>query len=74
MQGLHGDAVKVRLRAPPVEGKANAALIAFLAETLDVPERCLALLSGETGRRKRVAVATLAPAAVAARLGLPLPG
>ena len=73
IQGLHGDAVKIRLRAPPVEGKANAALVAYLAGTLDVPERDVVLLSGETGRRKRIAIAHLDLSTVAARLGLPRP-
>ena len=54
VQGLHGDAVKIRLRAPPVDGKANEALLEFLAETLAVPVRRIRLLSGETGRQKRV--------------------
>jgi uncharacterized protein len=54
--GLHGDALKVRLQAPPVEGRANAALIDFLSDTLDLPARQIALLSGATGRNKRVRV------------------
>jgi len=48
--------VKIRLRAPPVEGKANKALVCFLAEILDVPRSAVTILSGETGRIKRVAV------------------
>ena len=56
IQGLHGAALKIRLQAPPVEGKANAALIDFLCETLDLPARQIVLLSGATGRNKRVQV------------------
>ena len=70
VQGLHGDAVKIRLRAPPVDGKANAALVAFLANTLGVPERQVTLVGGQTGRHKRVRIAGLGAAAVRARLGL----
>lgn len=54
--GVHGDALKIRLAAPPVDGKANAALIAFLAEAFSVPARQVALLSGHAARRKRVAI------------------
>jgi len=55
--GLHGEALKVRLAAPPVEGKANAALIAFLAETFGVAQRNVTIVRGEASRRKRVRVA-----------------
>lgn len=54
--GRHGDALKIRLAAPPVDGKANACLIAFLAETLDVPKSRVELISGETSRAKRVKI------------------
>jgi uncharacterized protein (TIGR00251 family) len=50
--GTHGDALKLKLAAPPVEGKANAALIAFLAERFGVPQRAVTLLRGETSRQK----------------------
>lgn len=65
-----GEALKIRLQAPPVDGKANAALLAFLAEALDVPARAVVILSGETGRLKRVRVAGLTPAQVEARLSV----
>ena len=52
--GLHGEALKIRLAAPPVDGKANAALVAFLAKTCGVPRSAVALVSGETSRSKRV--------------------
>jgi uncharacterized protein (TIGR00251 family) len=54
--GTHGDALKLRLAAPPVEGKANAALIAFLAESFGVPQRAVTLLRGETSRQKTVRI------------------
>jgi uncharacterized protein (TIGR00251 family) len=59
-----GASLKIRLQAPPVDGKANAALRSFLAETLGVPVRAVTLVSGETGRLKRVRVEGLTPAAV----------
>ena len=46
----------MRLAAPPVDGAANEALIAFLSEALDVPRRDLTLVSGERSRDKRVRV------------------
>lgn len=66
--GAMGDALKIRLRAPPVEGKANQALIAFLADRLGVSKRAVAIVCGETGRAKRVRVAGISAAAAAARL------
>lgn len=54
--GAHGDALRVRLAAPPVDGKANAALLAFLAERLGVPNRAVSLRSGDTSRRKLVEI------------------
>jgi len=54
--GLHGDALKIRLAAPPVEGKANAALLAYLAEKFGVPMRNVALKQGESSRRKVVSI------------------
>ena len=50
--GLHGDALKIRLAAPPVDGKANQALIGFIAERLDVAKSAVTLKSGLSSRRK----------------------
>lgn len=55
--GLHGDALKVKLRAPPVDGEANLELVRFLAGELGVARSRVTILSGLTGRAKRVAVA-----------------
>ncbi len=68
--GADADWVRVRLRAPPVDGKANAALTAFLADALGLPKRAVTLLSGETGRLKRVRVSGLDAGTVRARLGI----
>jgi len=57
VSGMYGDALKIRLAAPPVDGKANAALIAFVAERLGLPKASVRLISGQTSRRKIVEVA-----------------
>jgi uncharacterized protein len=54
--GVHGNALKVRLAAPPLEGKANAALLRFIADAFDVPMRHVSLIRGETSRDKIVRV------------------
>ncbi len=54
--GMEGDAVKVRLTAPPVEGKANAALVRFLAETLGVSRAQIEIVTGHASRHKVVRV------------------
>lgn len=54
IEGLLGDALKVRLQAPPVDGKANKALIKFLSKALKIPASQFSILSGETGRNKRI--------------------
>lgn len=61
VQGLHGDALKVRLQAPPVDGKANEALIDFIAGKFGIPSRRVVLVSGQTGRQKRIAVQGMTP-------------
>ena len=50
--GLHGNALKIRLAAPPVDGKANHALIGFIAERLGVAKSAITLKSGHSSRRK----------------------
>ena len=67
--GTHAGALKIRLTSPPVDGKANAALIAFLAEAFGVAKRQVTLLKGETGRAKQLRIR------VPARFppGLPVP-
>jgi len=50
--GLHGDALKIRLAAPPVDGKANEALIRFIADALGLAKSAVHLKSGHTSRRK----------------------
>ncbi len=64
--GLHGEALKIRLAAPPVDGKANAALLAFVAERLGVSKSAVELISGQTSRAKRVRVSGMTPEQAAA--------
>ena len=52
--GIHGDALKIRVAAPPVDGAANDALVRFLAQTLSLPLSAVSLESGAGGRHKRV--------------------
>jgi hypothetical protein len=54
--GLYGDAIKVRLAAPPVEGQANTKLCQFLAGYFDVSRKDVAILSGKGARQKRVLI------------------
>jgi uncharacterized protein (TIGR00251 family) len=66
--GRHGDAVKIRVAAPPERGRANEALAAVLAETFGVPAKQVSLLSGEASRSKRFRLDGVDPDAVAKRL------
>lgn len=54
--GLHGEALKIRLAAPPIEGRANEALLRFIADTFDVPLRQVELKQGGQSRHKVVMV------------------
>ena len=60
--GRHGERIKLRLAAPAVEGKANAALIEFLADYFGVPRRNVSIVSGHKSRAKRVAIEGVADA------------
>jgi uncharacterized protein (TIGR00251 family) len=68
--GMHGGALKAKVKAPPVEGRANRALLDLLAGALGVPRGRLTLVSGEQSRNKRVRVDGVdAESALAAILG-----
>ena len=66
--GEHGGALKIKLRAPAVEGKANAALMHFLAEQLKVPRNAIVLKSGEKSRGKTIEIHGLSQEEVCRRL------
>lgn len=68
LAGQYGDALKVRLAAPPVGGAANEALVRFLAELLEVPRSAVRLERGAAGRSKLVAVQGLTVEAAFRRL------
>ncbi len=64
--GRHGDAIKIKLKAPPVDGAANAELVRFVAERLGVPRSDVTITAGHTGRRKTLEIAGIAAAALRA--------
>lgn len=66
--GPHGDALKIRLAAPPVDGKANAALLAFIAAKVGAGRTAVELVSGQTSRSKRVRIHEITDRAVLAAL------
>ena len=66
--GIHGEAIKIRVAAPPVDGAANDALIRFLAHQLSIPASSVRIRSGASGRHKRVLVKGIAAELVLARL------
>lgn len=75
ISGEHGDALKIRLAAPPVEGKANLALVAWLANCFAVPQRSVTLLNGEKSRHKQVLIhGAFTVAQVCERLGMSVSG
>lgn len=69
--GMHGERIKVRITAPPVEGRANRHLVEFLAAQFGVPRKQVSLVRGETGRLKTVHIEspTRVPPALAGLLG-----
>ena len=62
LAGRHGDALKIRLAAPPVGGAANDELVRFLARRLGVPRSAGTITAGHTGRRKTVTIEGVEPA------------
>ena len=66
--GERDGAVLIRIAAPPVDGKANAALIAFVAKTVGVPKGAVTIVRGETSRNKVIRVEGQSPADVRAAL------
>ena len=68
--GIHGDAIKIRVAGPPVDGKANDELIRFLARRLSIPITSVQIHSGAGGRHKRVFVKGATAQQVMARLKL----
>lgn len=69
--GIHGSDLKIRIQAPPVEGKANAALVEFLAEALDLPGSAIEIVRGESSRNKQILIRGLTAEAILRRLAPP---
>lgn len=68
--GLHGDRLKVKVKAPPVDGAANAEIIRFLSETLSLRRHEIEISSGESGRQKNLKIqGSLSAEDVRTRLG-----
>ena len=72
--GRHGEALKVQVHAPPVDGAANAALVELLADTFKLPRRAVRILRGATGRDKLVEIDCADPAACLQQLQTVLQG
>jgi uncharacterized protein len=68
--GMRGDALLVRLNAPPIDGAANAALLELFADRLKLPQRALHIVAGERSRTKRVRIDGLTAEQIAAALGV----
>jgi uncharacterized protein (TIGR00251 family) len=66
--GVLGDALKLALTAPPVEGKANQAVIEFFADLFQIPRSSVTIASGETSRNKVIRIAGVSKAAAEQRL------
>jgi uncharacterized protein (TIGR00251 family) len=71
--GLAGDAVRIRLTAPPLENRANEALVRFLAAELKIPRPRVEIVSGMRGRRKVVRISGLSRDDIFRRLKLETP-
>lgn len=54
--GQHGDAIKIKIKAPPVDGEANEEVVRFLSEFLKIPKKEIHILHGETSRTKLIEI------------------
>lgn len=70
LAGEHGDALKIRIAAPPVDGEANRELLRFLAKRLHLPASSIRVVSGESGRNKVIEVQGASPTAILAALNI----
>lgn len=70
LAGLHADALRVRVMAPPVDGAANAAVVQLLADLLGVPRSRIRIVAGESSRDKTAEISGMGVADVERRLGL----
>ncbi len=70
LDGVEGDALKVRIRSAPVDGKANKELVETLADVFDLPKSKVVFKSGETSKTKRIALLSTSPALIKTLKGL----
>lgn len=68
--GWLGEALKIKVKAPPVDGRANVALCEFLAGRLGLPRRAVTVRRGETSRQKLIAIEGMSLIEARARLGI----
>jgi uncharacterized protein len=68
--GVHGDALKIRLTSPPVDGAANEALVIFLTDLFAVPARAITIISGAQSRSKVVEITGISAAEARHKLNL----
>jgi len=59
--GLDPEWIRIRIQAPPVDGKANIELVSYFSKVFDVPKRAVEIMTGETGRLKRVRLYGVSP-------------
>ena len=71
VMGVHDDRLKIQLAAPPVDGKANLALVQFLADTLGIAKAQVEIVGGPTNKRKTVRLTGIAPHLVLIKLSPP---
>lgn len=74
VEDLHNGRLKIRLAAPPIEGKANEALCRFLKETLKIPRKSITIVKGEKSRVKTVAIGQTDPETIRVALLSQIPG
>ena len=68
--GVHGDALKIRLTSPPVDGAANEALVIFLTERFAVPRHAITIVSGAQSRAKVIEISGMTAAELRRKLNL----
>lgn len=69
IKGLQGDALKIKLTAPPVDGEANLACVSFLSDLLGIPQRRIKIVSGFTNQQKLIRVEGLTREEIISKLG-----
>jgi uncharacterized protein len=72
--GIYGDSLKVAIAAPPVDGRANREIIAYLSALLKIPKKEIAIISGAQSRKKKFRITSFTEGEVRKRLALVLGG